>query len=100
MIADLGKAAQVFGNRATGTYISKPEQSGRDSTSGGGTRMERHRHRRILRRRRAPLSGLLEETEGSVGDSVEAAEQAALVMLGSPSAVRRRRTETGASRTR
>jgi len=86
MIADLGKAAQVFGNRgyryvhfeagAIGQRLYVGAEALGWNATGIGAFYDDDVHRYL---------GFLEETDGSVGDSLEAAEQAALVMLGSPS---------------
>jgi SagB-type dehydrogenase family enzyme len=86
MIAGLGKAAQLFGNRgyryvhfeagAIGQRLYLGAEALGWNATGIGAFYDDDVHRYL---------GFLEETDGSVGDSVEAAEQAALVMLGSPS---------------
>jgi SagB-type dehydrogenase family enzyme len=86
MIADLGKAAQAFGNRgyryvhfeagAIGQRLYVGAEALGWNATGIGAFYDDDVHRYL---------GFLEETDGSVGTSVEAAEQAALVMLGSPS---------------
>jgi SagB-type dehydrogenase family enzyme len=86
MIADLAKAAQIFGNRgyryvhfeagAIGQRLYVGAEALGWNATGIGAFYDDDVHRYL---------GFLEETDGSVGNSVAAAEEAALVMLGSPS---------------
>ena len=86
MMADLAKAAQIFGNRgyryvhfeagAIGQRLYVGAEALGWNATGIGAFYDDDVHRYL---------GFLEETDGSVGNSLEAAEQAALVMLGSPS---------------
>jgi len=86
MIADLGKAAKIFGNRgyryvhfeagAIGQRLYAGAEALGWNATGIGAFYDDDVHRYL---------GFLEETDGSVGTSLEAAEHAALIMLGSPS---------------
>jgi SagB-type dehydrogenase family enzyme len=85
MIADLGAAARIFGNRgyryahfeagAIGQRLYLGAEALGWNATGIGAFYDDDVHRYL---------GFLEETESSVASSVDAAEQRALVMLGSP----------------
>jgi SagB-type dehydrogenase family enzyme len=85
MVADLAKAAQTFGNRgyryvhfeagAIGQRLYLGAEALSWNATGIGAFYDDDVHRYL---------GFLEETDGSVGSSLDAAERAMLVMLGSP----------------
>jgi SagB-type dehydrogenase family enzyme len=85
MVADLAAAARIFGNRgyrylhfeagAIGQRLYLGAEALGWNATGIGAFYDDDVHRYL---------GFLEETEGSVGSSVVAAERQALVMLGSP----------------
>ena len=85
MVADLAAAAQVFGNRgyryvhfeagAIGQRLYLGAETLGWNATGIGAFYDDDVHRYL---------GFLEDTEGSLGSSLDAAEKGALVMLGSP----------------
>ena len=85
MVADLAAAAKIFGNRgyryvhfeagAIGQRLYLGAEALGWNATGIGAFYDDDVHRYL---------GFLEETDGSVGNSVDAAEQRTLVMLGSP----------------
>jgi SagB-type dehydrogenase family enzyme len=85
MVADLAKAAQVFGNRgyryvhfeagAIGQRLYLGAEALSWNATGIGAFYDDDVHRYL---------GFLEEIDGSLGSSLDAAEQSTLVMLGSP----------------
>jgi SagB-type dehydrogenase family enzyme len=85
MVADLAAAAKIFGNRgyryvhfeagAIGQRLYLGAEALGWNATGIGAFYDDDVHRYL---------GFLEETDGSVGSSVDAAEQRTLVMLGSP----------------
>ena len=89
MVADLAKAAQIFGNRgyryvhfeagAIGQRLYLGAEALSWNATGIGAFYDDDVHRYL---------GFLEETDGSVGSSLDAAEQSTLVMLGSPTSRR------------
>ena len=87
MIADLAKAAAAI--RESGLPVCAFRSRGHRAEAVprcGSNGLERHWHRCILRRRCAPLPRLPGRSrDPPVGASLHAAEQSALVMLGSPS---------------